>query len=128
MRVTAIYQRAVRVKLNTLAVTFGNIYENLGECFMNNACVTDDMVFIIPAPSERPIKVVFESSRGLSDALDALLSSMRRMGISSHEAADAFSSFAYAMEALPEDDEPQESQELDGFLDEFTILKEQEVY
>lgn len=128
MRVTAIYQRAVRVKLNTLAVTFGNIYENLGECFMNNACVTDDMVFIIPAPSERPIKVVFESSRGLSDELDALLSSMRRMGISSHEAADAFSSFAYAMEALPEDDEPQESQELDGFLDEFTILKEQEVY
>ena len=124
MRVTAIYQRAVRVKLNTLAVTFGNIYENLGECFMNNACVTDDMVFIIPAPSERPIKVVFESSRGLIDELDALLSSMRRMGISSHEAADAFSSFVYAMEALPEDDEPQESQELDGFLDEFTILEQ----
>ena len=124
MRVTAIYQRAVRVKLNTLAVTFGNIYENLGECFMNNACVTDDMVFIIPAPSERPIKVVFERSRGLIDELDALLSSMRRMGISSHEAADAFSSFVYVMGALPEDDEPQESQELDGFLDEFTILEQ----
>ena len=95
---------------------------------MNNAYVTDDMVYIIPTPSDRPVKVVFESSRGLSDELDALLSSMRRLGISFREAKDAFSSFVYAMEALPEDDEPQESQELDGFLDDFTILKEQEVY
>lgn len=94
---------------------------------MNNACVTDDMVYIIPTPSESPIKVVFESGRCLSDELDALLSSMRRMGISSHEAADAFSSLVYAMKAIPEDDEPQESQELDWFLDEFTILREQEV-
>lgn len=91
---------------------------------MNNAYVTGDMVYILPTLSDRPVKVVFESSRGFSDELDALLSSMRRLGISSHEAADAFSSFVYAMEALPEDDEPQESQELDGFLDEFTILKE----
>lgn len=90
---------------------------------MNNVYVTDDMVYILPAPSERPIKVVFESSRGLSDGLDTLLSSMRRMGISSRKAADAFSSFVYAMEAMPEDDEPQESQELDGFLNEFTILE-----
>ena len=88
---------------------------------MNNACVTDDMVYIIPAPSERPIKVVFESNIGIRDVLDALLSGMRRMGISSHEAANAFSAFVYAMKALPEDDEPQESQELDEFLSQFTI-------
>lgn len=81
-----------------------------------------------PTPSERPLKVVFESSRGLSDELDALISSMRRVGISAHEAADAFSAFVYAIADMPEDNEPQESQELDGFLDEFTILKEQEVY
>lgn len=95
---------------------------------MNNAYVTSDMVYTIPTPSDRPVKVVFENSRGLSVELDALLSSMRQLGIYSHEAADAFSAFTYAVEALPEDDEPQESQELDGFLDEFTILKEQEVY
>lgn len=91
---------------------------------MNNAYVTDDMVYIIPTPSGIPIKVVFESSSGISDGLDALLSSMRRMGISSHEAADAFSSFVYTIADMPEDNEPQESQELDGFLDEFTILEQ----
>ena len=31
---------------------------------------------------------------------------------------------AYAIADMPEDNELQESQELDGFLDEFTILKE----
>ena len=91
---------------------------------MNNVYVTDDMVYVIPVPSERPIKVVFESNSGLSDGLNALLSSMRRMGISLHEAADAFSSFVYAIADMPEDNEPQESQELDGFLDEFTILEQ----
>ena len=95
--------------------------------FMNNDYVTDDMVYIIPTLSDRPVKVVFESRIDFSDRLDALLSSMRRIGISSHEAADAFSAFVDEI-ALQEDDELQESQELDGFLDEFTILKEQEVY
>lgn len=91
---------------------------------MNNACVTDDMVYILPTPSERPAKVVFESNSGLSDELDALISSMRRFEISTHEAADAFSSFVYAMANMLDDEERQESQELDEFLDEFTILKE----
>lgn len=91
---------------------------------MNNVCVTDDMIYTLPTPSKRPAKLVFESSSGLSDELDALISSMRRFGISTHEAADAFSSFVYAMANMPDDEELQESQELDGFLDEFTILKE----
>lgn len=91
---------------------------------MNNGYVIDDTVYIIPTPSERPIKVVFEGSSSLSDVLDALLSSMRRMGISLHEAEDTLSSFVYAIADMPEDNEQQESQELDGFLDEFTILEQ----
>lgn len=82
---------------------------------MNKDYDIDDMVYIIPTPSKRPVKVVFERRSGLSDGVDALLSFMRR---------DVFSSFVYAIVDMSEDNEPQESQELDRFLDEFTILEQ----
>lgn len=82
---------------------------------MNKDYDIDDMVYIIPTPSKRPVKVVSERRSGLSDGVDALLSFMRR---------DVFSSFVYAIVDMSEDNEPQESQELDRFLDEFTILEQ----